>query len=481
MLTRVGGPLDDRGEKKKEVMRKICVIGNSVAASRTEEEAPLAGWGQYLAEFLGADCDVRNYARDAMTLRGYFTERFAALLTLVGPGDVVLIAFGHVEQRVNQLNRYHGPREYQEYLRLYVEALRAEGAVPVLVTPTARCVFDLAGRPVDTHDGYPELTAQAAAELGCPLMDLTAATTRLLAELGPTRARGLFRWLDPGEHPGHPQGVIDSTHFNHAGAREVARLVASGLAALPGLPPGLVNVQSLMPGQIPPVQTEFTVQNPQLALTAQPEVRAAPVVASPEPGRLVGVGRKLAGTAPAGAQYLLFFEEGQYLGGTQVAADGTWQWRRAVQWPEGRHKVTVVAAAGNAVSSAAETEFEVLDHLDAPEVVGPRPGAWSGPRPRFSGTAGRGAEKVMVLERGRLIAEAPVQEDGTWRVTHPHDWRPGTYTVEFVAVFSAIHSPPAVLELKVHGVPEDSWLHTSLSARVPCGPDCEHYPALPAW
>ncbi|MEU1437465.1 hypothetical protein ABZ438_25885 [Streptomyces sp. NPDC005786] len=462
-------------------MRKICVIGNSVAASRTEREAPLAGWGQYLKEFLGPDCDVRNYARDAMTLRGYYTQRFATLLTLVGHGDLVLIAFGNVEQRINQLNRYHGPREFKEYLRLYVEALRAEGAVPVLVTPTARCVFDVSGSPVDTHDGFQRLTLEAAAEFGCPVIDMTASTTQLLAELGPMRARGHFQWLDPGEHPAHPHGIIDATHYNHAGAREAARLVASGLAGLPGLPPGLVDIQSLVPGQMPPIQTEFTVQQPQLALTAQPEVAVAPAVTSPVLGELRGAGRKLTGTAPVGAEYVLFFEEGEYLGGTRTAEDGTWQWRRAVQWPGGRHKVTVIALAGNAVSTAAETEFEVIDRLEAPETAGPRGGARSGPRPRFSGKAGRGVEKVMVLEQGRLIAEAPVADDGSWRVTHAHDWRPGTYTVEFVAVFSAIHSPPTRLELKVHGVPEDSWLHTSMSSRLPCGPGCEHYPALPSW
>ncbi|WP_405900484.1 GDSL-type esterase/lipase family protein [Streptomyces sp. NBC_00727] len=462
-------------------MRKICVIGNSVAASRTEEESPLAGWGQYLTEFLGPDCDVRNYARDAMTLRAYYTERFTSLLNLIGHGDLVLIAFGNVEQRINQANLYHHPREFQEYLRLYVEAIRAEGAVPVLVTPSARCVFGVSGSPVEAHDGYPRLMMEVGAELGCPVIDMGASTTQLLAELGPMRARGLFRWLDPGEHPKHPQGIIDATHFNHAGAREAARLVASGLAALPGLPPGLVNTQRLVPGRLPPVQTEFTVQQPQLALTAQPEVAAAPTFTSPAPGALVGAGRKLTGTAPKGAEYVLFFEEGEYLGGTRTAEDGAWQWRRAVQWPGGRHKVTAVALAGNAVSTSAETEFESLDLLETPEVIGPRKGAWSGPRPRFSGKAGRGVEKVVVLEQGRLIAEAPVQEDGSWRVSHAHNWRPGTYTVEFVAVFSAIQSAPARRELKVHGVPEDSWLHTSMSSRLPCGPGCKHYPALPTW
>ncbi len=72
----------------------------------------------------------------------------------------------------------------------------------------------------------------------------------------------------------------------------------------------------------------------------------------------------------------------------------------------------------------------------------------------------------MVLEGGRLIASAPVAEDGTWKVTHPHDWKPGTYTVEFVSVFSAIHSRPARLTLRVHGVPEGNWIRQSVSARA---------------
>ncbi|MEU6816141.1 GDSL-type esterase/lipase family protein [Streptomyces sp. NPDC046860] len=462
-------------------MRKICIIGNSVAASRTEAEAPLAGWGQYLGEFLGAGCEVRNYARDAMTLRGYFTERFATLLGILAPGDLVMIAFGSVEQRINQLNRHHGPREYKEYLRLYVEAVRGEGAVPVLVTPAARCAFDEAGAVVDTHDGYPALTREAAAETGAALLDMEAFTTRMLADLGPTRARRLFRWLDPREHPGHPDGIIDSSHFNDLGAREVARRLAAAALGSPDLPRDLVDPERLAPGTLPPVLAEFTVSRPELALTIEPALPEAPAVVSPAPGAFVGAARKLSGKAPAGADYVLFYERGRYLGGTAVSASGTWQWRRVVNWPAGPHTVEVLAVAGSGVSRTSSVDFHVLDRLDPPQITGPRPNAWCGPRPRFSGKAAHGVEKVMVLEQGRLIAEAPVQDDGSWRVTHAHDWRPGTYTVEFVAVFSAIHSAPTALTLRVHGIPEDNWLHTSLASREPCSGECAHYPAMPAW
>ncbi|GAA2278268.1 hypothetical protein GCM10010415_53220 [Streptomyces atrovirens] len=87
----------------------------------------------------------------------------------------------------------------------------------------------------------------------------------------------------------------------------------------------------------------------------------------------------------------------------------------------------------------------------------------------------------MVLEQGRRIAEAPVQEDGTWRATHALDWRPGTYEVGSVAVFSAVHSAAVPLTLRVHGIPEGKWLHTPPSSREPCSDACDRCPAMPAW
>jgi lysophospholipase L1-like esterase len=462
-------------------MRKICILGNSVAAPRSEEEAPLAGWGQYLGEFLGEGYEVRNYARDAMTLRGYFGKRLTTLLNLLGPGDLVLIAFGHDEQRVNQLNRYHAPREYEEYLRLYVEAIQAEGAVPVLVTPAARCSFDEAGNVLDTHGGYTELTREAAAETGAALLDMAAFTTAMLAESGSTRARRLYRWLDPGEFPNHPDGIIDARHFNELGAREVARRTAAALQEIPGLPSDLVDQQLLTPGESPDVLTEFTVSHPEAALNIIPSLPDAPVFTAPDPGQFVGAQREFAGKAPVGTDYVLFYEEGRYLGGTAVSASGAWQWRRVVSWPDGPHSVEVLAVVGNAVSRRSELEFEVIERLTAPRIVGPEPDAWTGPRPRFSGRASRGTAKVMILEQGRVIAETPVRQDGTWQITHAHDWRPGTRTVEFVSVFGAVRSAPASLTLRVRGIPEDSWLHTSLESRGTCSGTCEHYPAMPTW
>ncbi|MFE9701993.1 GDSL-type esterase/lipase family protein [Streptomyces sp. NPDC005930] len=463
-------------------MNKFCIIGNSVATSRTPAEGPLAGWGQYLADFLDGRYELKNYARDAMTARSYYTERFITLLNTLGPGDVVAIDFGAVEQRINVPLRYHSPREFTEFLKLYVAAISGEGAVPVLVTPTARCTFDVHGGVVDSHDGYPELVREVAAATGAPLVDLNHFTTRMLQELGPTRARGFYRWTDAGEHPNHPDGIVDSTHFNEAGAREVARIFASVLHRLPGLPPGLVAPDALQQqGVYPPVQPEFTVSHPESALFGGSPVTGPPTIKSPSASRTVSPLHKFSGEAPPGTSYLLFFEGNTYVGGTSVNSEGRWLWRRTVNWPGGEHHLQAVGIVDSGVTAVAGVSFTVRDHVEPPVVLGPREGAWSGPRPRFSGTAAPDVSKVMVLEGGRLIGEAPVREDGTWSVRHPHDWRPGRYVVEFVSVFSALHSRPTPLSLRIHGVPEGNWIRTSAASREPCGDKCEHLPFAGTW
>ncbi|MET9882812.1 GDSL-type esterase/lipase family protein [Streptomyces sp. NPDC006430] len=466
-------------------MTKICIIGNSVAASRTPKEAPFAGWGQFLGEFLTPYFEVRNYARDAMTARGYYTERLLTLLNLLEPGDVVAVDFGGVEQRIDKPDLYHSHRELREFLHVYLEALRGAGAFPVLLTPAMRCVFEPDGSVADTRDGYPQVVREVAAETGTPLVDVTAMTTAMLQELGPQRARQYYRWVDAGEHPNHPDGLIDASHFNETGAREVARLIAIGLhnaGAAGGLPYGMVNPDAVsVAPSYPPVLTEFTVESPERALHGDAPVVPAPEFTGPKPGQAVSAMQKFWGTAAPGTTYLLFFEQGVYVGGTQVNSEGKWTWRRALKWTAGDHLIQAVGITGHGLSAMGALPFTVWDSVPPPVVVGPREGTLSGPRPRFSGTAVPGVSQVMVMEGDRLIATAPVQKDGTWKVTHPHDWRPGTYTLEFVAIFSAIHSLPARHTLRVHGLPPGHWISESTMSRVPCSGKCDHKPFDGRW
>ncbi|MFE7748590.1 GDSL-type esterase/lipase family protein [Streptomyces sp. NPDC057428] len=463
-------------------MSKLCIIGNSVAASRQAEERPLAGWGQFLGDFLTPHFEVRNYARDAMTARAYYTDRFVSLLNLLSPGDVVAIDFGGVEQRIDNPIRYHGYREFKEFLYLYLAAIRQEGSIPLLMTPVARCVFEPDGSVAETRDGYPQLIREVAAETGTPLVDLNQLTTGMLQELGPQRARQFYRWVDAGEHPNHPDGLIDASHFNESGAREVARLVAIGLDNAVGLPFGMVDRAAVsVPSAYPPVASEFTVEAPEYALHSEARVGSAPVFSGPRSGQVVSGLQKFSGTADPGTSYILFFERGTYIGGTHVGAGGKWIWRRVFKWAAGEQLIHAVGLTEHGVSPAAGVDFTVVDTVEPPVVLGPREEKLSGPRPRFSGTAMRGASQVAIMENGRMIASAPVQKDGTWKVAHAHDWKPGTHILEFVTVFSALHSAPTQHRLRVHGIPEGNWIRESTMSREPCADKCEHLPFAGRW
>ncbi|MEV7533282.1 GDSL-type esterase/lipase family protein [Streptomyces hydrogenans] len=463
-------------------MKKICVLGASVATSRTAAEGPVAGWGQYLHEFLAPGWEVRNFARDGMTARTYYTERFATLLNLLEPGDLVVLDFGGAEQRIGNPARYHSGRELGEFLALFVTGIRAEGAVPVLLTPSARCVFDAEGRVEETRDGYPQVVREAAAETGAAIVDMNAHTTRLLQELGPARAKRYFRWFDAGLYEEHPDGVADVTQLNAEGAREVARILASALDRAPGVPSGTIEPATLAPGEYPPVAAEFTVVGPEGALHAAERVGSAPVLTAPAPDRPAAPLQKFTGHAGPDVTYLLFFENGGYLGGAAPNDRGRFLWRRVLSWPPGEHVVQVVGVtATGGVTPAASLRFEVPDRVPPPVVTAPASGAWVNPRPRFNGTAAPGVTKVMALEGERLIGEAVVAEDGTWSMRHPHSWRPGAHRVEFVSIFSALHSTATPVDIRVLGVPEDSFLRTSAGARDRCGDKCDHYPFDGRW
>ncbi|MCX4642504.1 GDSL-type esterase/lipase family protein [Streptomyces sp. NBC_01446] len=462
--------------------RTLFVLGDSIPAPRTEEEAPMAGWGQKIQELLVGPVEVANYARSAMTTRKYFTQRLPALLNRMSRGDIVLIGFGCVDHMIHNGARYVPVPEYQELLRLFAAYVHEQGAVPVLVTPMARYAFSAQGEVLNTLGDHPRAMAEVAARLGVPLVDLTTRTMQLWSQLGPTRLRQYFCWTDPGEHPLHPDGTIDSAHLNHTGAFEVARLVLAELCNLGVLDKSEVNVPALMePLMVPPVSGEFTVQAPESSLRYGQGTGPAPVITKPAQGGLAGAMVKFSGNAASGTDYLLFFEQGRYIGGTSVGGAGQWSWRRSVNWEAGERLVQCVGLRGDGVSAIAEHRFTVLTDVPSPLVTAPAEGAFTGPRPRFSGRVQPGVTKVVLKERGVLIGATGVDDQGEWAFKHAHAWRPGTHTIEVIALFGAAESAPAPHTFRVVGIPEDSPIRSLGVTRHACGDVCEHRPFTGDW
>ena len=200
--------------------RTVLLAGDSTVASCPAAEAPMSGWGAQLAAHTGGP--VRNFAKGGATTVSHRAEGlWAALLLEITPGDVVVLQFGHNDQKEPGL-------PYQENLRLFAREARRAGAPAVLCTPVQRRRFD-GDRLVPTHGGHPGQVRELAAAEGLPLIDLTAATTELYERLGPEGSKALFTHFAPGEHPLYPDGVADDTHFCFRGADEVAAIVAARL------------------------------------------------------------------------------------------------------------------------------------------------------------------------------------------------------------------------------------------------------------
>lgn len=221
---------------------KILLAGDSTVAACPSYEYPMSGWGAHLAPETYWWAAVHNYAKGGATT-GSFREEglWQQLLHHTVQGDVVLIQFGHNDQKRAHLAARTG---YADNLRRMVAEVRSKGGVPVLCTSVERRHFD-GGTLQETLGEYPAVVRELGSELGLEVIDLNRWTRALYLELGEEGSKELFFHFAPCEHAHWSGGLEDNTHFHQKGARLIAAHVAGELEALglglpvaPGLPVG---------------------------------------------------------------------------------------------------------------------------------------------------------------------------------------------------------------------------------------------------
>jgi lysophospholipase L1-like esterase len=225
---------------------KVLLAGDSTATSMDHVTAPMDGWGASLGSFLPAGVRVRNGAFSGATAQQAIEcGTWGWLLDEAAAGDVVVIQFGHNDQKTEHPD---GIDRYRERLAAMVEQVRARGAVPVLATSIACRRFE-EQEPVPTHGRYPETVRSLAATTGCALLDLERFTTDLLRAFGPSDSARLLTHIDPGEHVNYPDGVHDDSHLSFLGADMIAQEVARWLVEA-----GLIPVEPPAPPTDPPAR-----------------------------------------------------------------------------------------------------------------------------------------------------------------------------------------------------------------------------------
>jgi len=240
----------------KEKATTIFVIGDSTAAKKDTTGGKVErGWAMMLQECFDADyIVVDNHAVNGRSSKSFINEgRWDKVLSLIKPGDYVIIQFGHNDEKP-QAERHTDPGSTFDYnLSKYVRETREKGGIPVLMNCVVRRNFAKVAPKndddeklrnttyadgaqivesdslVDTHGLYRVAPRDVAQRMNCYFVDANQITHDLEQGLGTEASKKLHMWFLPGEEPSEPKGKQDNTHYNIYGARVVANLLADAL------------------------------------------------------------------------------------------------------------------------------------------------------------------------------------------------------------------------------------------------------------
>ncbi len=206
-------------------MLTVFYIGDSTVARNNIHSYPQTGMSQGLSLYVKEHISIQSHAKNGRSTKSFLDEgRFGPVEAAMQPGDLLLIQFGHNDEKADPARHTDPQTTFKANLRLFLDAASRKGAYPVLITPIARRLFDEQGnfRP-GSHGAYPRAIRELAEETATPLIDLTAVTERYLAQLGDNESKPLFMW---------PK---DNTHLKPEGAVKMAGFLADGLKALGGI------------------------------------------------------------------------------------------------------------------------------------------------------------------------------------------------------------------------------------------------------
>jgi lysophospholipase L1-like esterase len=211
------------------------LIGDSTVSLYASNLFPRMGWGQVFGNlFNSSGIAVNDKALSGRSSKSFYDEgAWTPVYNALKAGDYVFIQFGHNDEKTDA-NLHTDPyTTYEQYLTYYINATKAKGAFPVLVTPVERNGWS-SGKVKASHGNYPDAMRQLAVAKGVPLIDLTARSTAKYQSLGQTyTTNSVFMNLTAGQFPNYPNGNADNTHFQQNGANIIAKLVTDGIRADP--------------------------------------------------------------------------------------------------------------------------------------------------------------------------------------------------------------------------------------------------------
>lgn len=194
----------------------LFIAGDSTL---TDQSAPFpyyphgscGGWAQIMLSYFDSMA-VCNQAHSGLTTNCFRDDgHWDIVKNNIKPGDIVMIQFGHNDQKRRNLSAFGG---YINNLRWYCSQIKSFGATPIIISPISRIPIKDGTKFYSLLQTHALACKTAAEECNVPFIDLHALTFDYLCTLGETAAKEYF-------NPG------DITHTNDFGAYKFASFVIS--------------------------------------------------------------------------------------------------------------------------------------------------------------------------------------------------------------------------------------------------------------
>jgi lysophospholipase L1-like esterase len=200
---------------------KVYIAGDSTVQTYNEKHLPQAGWGQFIAEHFTANVEFINHSIGGRSSKSFIKEgRLDSILKVIGKGDYLIIQMGHNDASMDKPERYTEPYiEYKEYLKMYIDGAKQNGAIPILITPIATLNFD--GKHfIKGFTEYCSSMEKLASQEDVKFINLMRKSLEHFTSVGYDEAYTFFMISSNG---------IDPVHFTEKGAKRIANIVSKEL------------------------------------------------------------------------------------------------------------------------------------------------------------------------------------------------------------------------------------------------------------
>jgi lysophospholipase L1-like esterase len=201
------------------------------------------GWGSQFAPYFTGNVTVQNSAVGGRSIQTWlyegnvtstmnsagecalsstaYSSRWTSMLDGFKSGDYLIIQFG-INDGDTTCPRHVGTARFKELLGVMATAAKAKGVKPIFVTPVA--AITCSGSTAVGNRGFVTETKDAATANGVPVIDLHAKSVALY--------NSLKLCPNNGDYTAGAVGAFfcnDHTHFEAAGAQQIAGLIATAL------------------------------------------------------------------------------------------------------------------------------------------------------------------------------------------------------------------------------------------------------------